>query len=157
MTRQTYCFFGNFFAHAAYFENDTSRFDYCYVVINSTFTSNSAGGIDIYHGTATVSNSTFTANSVSSTGWVGGGIFNWSGTLTVSNSTFTGNSAPYGGGGIYNTAGTLTVSNSIVAGNTATDILGTRRWDPAEVGSHRGDRAVLRWTRLACRRRRADS
>jgi len=37
MTRQAYCFFGDFFAPAD-FEDDTPRFDYCYIVINSTFT-----------------------------------------------------------------------------------------------------------------------
>src|SRR5579859_1765198 len=38
MTRQAHCFFGDFFAHAAYFEDDTPWFDDCYIVINGAFT-----------------------------------------------------------------------------------------------------------------------
>src|SRR5690348_17568488 len=38
MTRQAHCLFGNFFAHAAYFEDDTPGFDNCYIMINGAFT-----------------------------------------------------------------------------------------------------------------------
>src|SRR5260370_17357463 len=42
MTRQAYRFFGNFFAHATNFKNDTSWLDYCYIMIDSTFTTTHA-------------------------------------------------------------------------------------------------------------------
>src|SRR6516165_4748875 len=81
---------------------------------NHAYSSSGGGGIYIYSGMVTVSNSTLSGNSAPS----GGGITNY-GTLTVSNSTLFGNSAYFiYGGGIYND-GTLTVSNSTLSGNTA--------------------------------------
>jgi Bacterial Ig-like domain (group 3) len=99
-------------------------------VSGSTFTNNVAigeggpsgevfggvgGGISIYSGPATISDSTFTDNSV---GYYGGGIYIVSGPVTISDSTFTGNSASYGGGGgIYIVSGPVTISDSIFADN----------------------------------------
>src|SRR5258708_8151805 len=42
MTRQAHGFFGNFFPSATNLEDNTPRFDNCYIMINSTLTSSHA-------------------------------------------------------------------------------------------------------------------
>jgi hypothetical protein len=88
--------------------------------------SNYGGGIAIFGGTLTVTNSTFSGNRAEAENQegyfaLGGAIYNENGgTLTVTNSTFSGNSASgfygLGGGAVYN-AGTLTVTNSTFSEN----------------------------------------
>lgn len=86
------------------------------------------GGIFVYQGATTVSNSTIDANSA---GGTGGGIFGFHSNITISNSTISGNVAS-GDGDIVSTAGggiamqatagaaaTLKISNSTIAFNSA--------------------------------------
>ena len=86
-------------------------------VSDSTFINNRAshgGGVYLYPGAITISNSTLSGNQATSGN--GGGI-HVGGTLTVTNSTLFENSASGSGGGIYHGAGTLTVTNSTLSGN----------------------------------------
>ncbi len=93
-------------------------------VTNSTFSGNSAtgvdgGGIENIDGTLTVTNSTFSGNKAVT---VGGGIASGGTTPTtmaLTNVTLSGNSAESTGGGVYIYTGTVTVANTIAAGNTA--------------------------------------
>ena len=96
-----------------------------------TFRDNSAGslgggGIAVYVGALTITNSTIADNSTSGPG---GGILVYLGTLTADNDTIADNSASSGGGIASDPGSTLTIGNTIVAGNTATtsgpDVLGT--------------------------------
>ena len=81
------------------------------------------GGVFLYQGSATISNSTIDHNA--STG-AGGAVFSIHANVTLNNSTISGNSAigngsvPAGSGGIQmsGTAATLRISNSTVAFNT---------------------------------------
>ena len=87
-----------------------------------TFRDNSAGshgggGISVYGGALTITNSTVVDNSTSGPG---GGIHVHLGTLTADNDTISDNSASSGGGIASDPGTTLTIGNTIVAGNTAT-------------------------------------
>ena len=74
------------------------------------------GGIKIFSGTATITNTTISGNSAV----LGGGGINFSdGELSMSGCTISGNSANLGGG-IWIGGGTATVLNSTVSGNSAT-------------------------------------
>src|SRR5258708_13079715 len=42
MTRQAHSFFGNFFTYATNLEDNTPRFDNCYIMINGTLTTSHA-------------------------------------------------------------------------------------------------------------------
>ncbi len=96
-----------------------------------TFRDNSAGshgggGISVYGGALTITDSTIVDNSTSGPG---GGIHVYAGTLTAVNDTISDNSASSGGGIASDPGTTLTIANTIVAGNTATtsgpDVLGS--------------------------------
>ncbi len=82
------------------------------------------GGICVYYGALTISNSTIADNTAAGPG---GGILVYHSTLVADDDTISGNSATTGGG-IDNEVGTVTVENTIVAGNTVTaggpDVLG---------------------------------
>ena len=87
-----------------------------------TFRNNSAGshgggGISVYGGALTITNSTVVDNSTSGPG---GGIHVHLGTLTADNDTISDNSASSGGGIASDPGTTLTIGNTIVAENTAT-------------------------------------
>ncbi len=100
------------------------------VVVNSTFTSNTASGYGgaIYNiGTLTVTGSTFIANfaaqrggAISSGGWDIYGIRYTGVTATITNSTFTENSANTGGA-LHNIGNLLLVNNTLV-NNTAYEL-----------------------------------
>jgi len=79
-------------------------------------TSGIGGGIRIFGGTLTVTDSTISGNSATGDG---GGILNHPGTLTVTNSTVSGNSADEGGG--LRTTGAATLTNATITGNSAAD------------------------------------
>jgi hypothetical protein len=64
-----------------------------------------------------IRSSTFTSNSA--TGYYGGGIFVYSGVLTLTDSTLSGNSAPYGAGLYLTTTSQGTVVRSTINNNTA--------------------------------------
>lgn len=86
-----------------------------------SFVSGGGGGIAIYSGALTVTNSTFVGNVAAYAAAGGGAILN-GGTLTVINSTFSRNSAEYmdNGGAIYNGQNsTLTVSGSTFSENSS--------------------------------------
>jgi hypothetical protein len=94
--------------------------------ISSTGSGGSAGGIDAFGSSVTVTNSTLTSNSAG----VGGGIATDRSTLTVSDCTLAGNRAAADGGGIYNFPGgsALTVSNSTLTGPGRWAVRSTRYW-----------------------------
>jgi predicted outer membrane repeat protein len=76
------------------------------------------GGVSVFSGTLTVSNSTLSGNSASK---LGGGIFSH-GTVSLINSTLTNNAASVGGGGIFSvgTTARVVIRNSIIAKNNGT-------------------------------------
>jgi hypothetical protein len=86
-----------------------------YALPGSTY----GGGISIYGGTATVTDSTLTGNQA----FFGGGLFSQgAGTLTVSGCTISGNSAA-AGGGLY-ASGMTQVTGCTITNNTALDVGG---------------------------------
>jgi hypothetical protein len=74
------------------------------------------GGISIFSGTATISNSTISGNSATDSGGDGGGVNSGGNTVTINNSTISENGAASVGGNIY---GPATLQNSIVANSTS--------------------------------------
>src|SRR5579872_2753474 len=74
------------------------------------------GGILIFGGALTVTNSTISGNEAA--GGPGGGIWNAGGTLIVTKSTISGNTTVGSGGGIEND-GTAIVTDSTISGNIA--------------------------------------
>jgi len=81
------------------------------------------GGVYVYKGSLTLTNSTVSGNSA----FEGGGVLVNGGSLTLTNSTVSGNSvysgeygcSPGDGGGVYVVYGSLTLINSTVSGNSA--------------------------------------
>ena len=93
-------------------------------VSNSTFTENigRGGGLCVFYGSLTVSDSTFHQNQAMGlhSPASGGGIFVWDGALSVTNSRFEQNSADKDGGAIYQNSGdSFTVSESTFLNNSA--------------------------------------
>ena len=96
-----------------------------------TFRDNSAGsvgggGISVFVGALTITNSTIADNSASGPG---GGIFVYLGVLKAEDDTISGNGAATGGGIANEPGSTASIGNTIVADNTATssgpDVVGT--------------------------------
>ena len=81
------------------------------------------GGISLFRGSLTLTNSTVARNSAED----GGGVSNFGGRFTITGSTLSNNTAANRGGGIFNTvsdnfgrlSGTVTLTNSTVSRNSA--------------------------------------
>ncbi len=91
--------------------------------ITDNTTTGSGGGVSLFRGSLTLTNSTVARNSAQD----GGGVANIGGGFTITGSTLNNNSATNRGGGIFNTVGdpfgrlssTLTLTNSTVSRNAA--------------------------------------
>jgi CSLREA domain-containing protein len=99
----------------------TSSLDLAKITDNTT--SGSGGGISLFRGMLTLTNSTVARNSAED----GGGVANIGGDLDISRSTLNNNTASNRGGGIFSTvddnfgrlSGTVTLTNSTVSRNAA--------------------------------------
>lgn len=107
------------------------------------------GGIYVYSGTLTITDSTIADNNTGGTaGFQGGGLYLRSVTspIHIENSTINGNQAEYGGGLYIHGAGAVTeLNNSTISGNTAThgggiyNLSGTVTVDNTTIGQNDAD------------------
>jgi hypothetical protein len=76
----------------------------------------SGGGLAIFVGTVTISDSEITDNR---SGYVAGGIYALEATVTLAQTTISGNASDEEGGGLYVYSGSVVVQNSTISDNTA--------------------------------------